>query len=103
MLEVSPELVHQLYLVQLRLGLIGPAGTQFLPAVYLLGQQLADIACDDQTRPAIITTINSTIIETPGYPMDHPDSTECEWIITPDNTPEVFSFCCPSYGLNISI
>ena len=53
------------------------------------GQELADVACGDTSRPAYITTTNSTLIETIGYPLEHPDYTECEWIIQPDTIPDV--------------
>ena len=57
------------------------------------GQEIAEVACDDSTRPAYVTTTNSTIIETINYPMDYPDYTECEWIIQPENAAEVVIFC----------
>ena len=53
------------------------------------GQQLAEVACSDDTRPAYISHQNTTLIETIDYPMSHPSGTRCEWIITPDNAPEV--------------
>ena len=53
------------------------------------GQQLAEVACSDDTRPAYISHQNTTLIETIDYPMSHPSGTRCEWIITPDNVPEV--------------
>ena len=55
---------------------------------FVSGQVLAEIACGDTTRPAYITTTNSTIIETINYPLDHSDYTECEWIIQPENSAE---------------
>ena len=55
----------------------------------ILGQQLAEVACSDDTRPVYITHQNTTLIETINYPLDHPAGTQCEWVITPDNAPEV--------------
>ena len=53
------------------------------------GQILADIACDDETLP--LTLYNETnILETPDYPVaDHPDGTQCQWILQPENNVNV--------------
>ena len=52
---------------------------------------MTDRACDDETRP--VTLPNETmILESPGYPGYYPDSTGCEWIITPNNNNNVCLF-----------
>ena len=62
----------------------------FSPSV---GQILADIACDDETLP--LTLYNETnILETPDYPVaDHPDGTQCQWILFPQNNNNVCRSC----------
>ena len=57
------------------------------------GQILADIACDDETLP--LTLYNETnILETPDYPVaDHPDGTQCQWILLPQNNNNVCRSC----------
>ena len=53
------------------------------------GQGLSGTACCDETRPAVVNSVNVTIIETIDYPQQHADNTVCQWIIQPDNVPEV--------------
>ena len=58
--------------------------------LFFTGQQLAEVAWSDETRPAYITHQNTSLLETINYPLEHPIGTHCEWIITPDNAPEVY-------------
>ena len=51
---------------------------------YNAGQIIADIACGDDTRPAVLFN-DTMILETPNFPDHYPDGTLCEWIITPEN------------------
>ena len=65
---------------------------------FFTGQQLSEIACNDETRPAYITHQNTSLLETINYPLEHPAGTHCEWVITPDNAPEVYQIMSIIYA-----